>query len=204
MENNKELPDLDHLKAAWNQDLLRQSDSAEFINRQNLLAMMQQRTHSAISRLKRNLMIEIVSTAFMLAALFGYTLWVARPVPWYAWLAIILITFTGHVVLYQSLRRQDRMLESKLIEALETSIRHTGRFVRAGKQMAWIVAIIILLAMGNQILAMEEKGQNVGQDLFLTALAAFTAYFLVNFYVENLYGKYYKNLLACREELNQE
>ena len=80
MENNKETPDLDHLKAVWNQDLQRLSDSAEFINRQNLSAMMHQRTHSAIARLKRNLLIEIVSTALMLAAFIAYTLWIGRPV----------------------------------------------------------------------------------------------------------------------------
>lgn len=204
MENDKELPDLDHLKAAWSQDLQRQSDSAEFINRQHLLAMMHQRTHSAISRLKRNLMIEIVSTAFMLAALFGYTVWVANRLPWYVWAAIVLVTFTGHVLLYFSLRRQDRLSESKLTEALDTCIRHTGRFVRTGKQMAWIVAIIILLGGINLMLTTEEQWSKVGRDLFFSVLSAFGAYFLINLYVENLYGKYYKNLLTCREELTQE
>ncbi|MCC7506362.1 MAG: hypothetical protein IT259_13730 [Saprospiraceae bacterium] len=204
MENDKELPDLDHLKAAWSQDLQRQSESAEYINRQNLLAMMHQRTHSAISRLKRNLMIEIVSTAIILAALFCYTLWVARPVAWYAWLAIILVTFTGHVMLYRSLRRQDRMLESKLIEALETSIRHTGRFVRNFKQGALVIALIIFFIGFNMSFALYG-GREIGWiGVLYAALAAAGVFFLTNLYVQKLYGQHHENLLACRKELTQE
>lgn len=204
MENNKETPDLDHLKAVWNQDLQRLSDSAEFINRQNLSAMMHQRTHSAIARLKRNLLIEIVSTALMLAAFIAYTLWIGRPVSWYVWAAIILVTFTGHVLLYGSLRRQDQMLESKLTEALDTSIRHTGRFVRSFKQSALIIALVIFFIGFNMSFALYDDRTKVWIGVLYSVLAAVGEFSLAQLYIQKLYGRHHEKLLACRAELNQE
>jgi hypothetical protein len=204
MENNNEISELDHLKAAWNLDLQQQSESAEFLNHQNISTMMHQRTHSVISRLKRNLMIEITSTAVILAALYAYTLWNAITLPWYLWMIILVATFTGHILLYFSLRRQERLSESKLTEALDISITHTGRFIRTGRQFAWILALVIFFGGLNLMLALQEQWRQAWLTALLTIFAAFGAYFLANRYVEYLYGRYYRKLLACREELQQE
>lgn len=201
MENHKELPDLDHLKAAWNQELEQQADAESFINQQNLQIMMQQRTHSTLARLKRNLLIEIISTAFMLAVAFFYTLWIDFYISPLAWLLIALITFSGHTALFISLYRQDQRSASNVKDALDISVRHTGKFVRLGKQTAWAVSAIVLLA-GIQWMYQQEMPLRPAllQGMY-SVLAAIGVYTLIHFYIEKLYGQHYKQLLKHQEEL---
>lgn len=204
MENNKEIPDLDRLKAAWSQDLQRQSESAEFINRQNLSNMMHQRTHSLISRLKRNLMIEVLTTALIMIALFAFVQWRQIPVPPLAWAFFVLVTFSGHLLLYRSLRRQDTLCENDLSKALDTSIQHTGRFVRTFNQSAIVLALVIFLGGLKLSLAVYEQGPNAWLGVLYAFLAATGEYFLTRAYVQKLYGQYHEKLLACRAELTRE
>lgn len=203
MENRKEFPELDHLKAAWNQDLQQQTDSADFINRQNLLNMMRQRTHTSLSRLKRNLLIEIVSTALILGAIYANTLQTGNTFPPYFWAIVLFVTFYGHIELFIYLRRQSNLSENNLKEALENSIRYTGRFVRFGKKSAWFFSAIVFLG-GLQLLFMKQQQQPWSVLTWLEAgfavLAAVGVFHLIQFYVEKLYGQHFNKLVACHAE----
>lgn len=201
MENHKEIPDLEYLKAAWNQELEQQAEAAPFINQQNLLTMMHQRTHSTLVRLKRNLLLEIISTALMLAAAYGYTIWIDFYISPLIWLLILLVTFSGHIALFVSLYRQDQRSALDVKEALDISVRHTGKFVRLGKQTAWAASAIVLLA-GISWMFQEEMPFRPAllQGMYIV-LAAIGVYTLIHFYIEKLYGQHYKQLLKHQEEL---
>ncbi|HAD13817.1 MAG TPA: hypothetical protein DCF33_15430 [Saprospirales bacterium] len=201
MENHKEIPDLEHLKAAWNHELEQQAEAAPYINQQNLLTMMHQRTHSTLARLKRNLLIEIISTAFMLAAVYGYTLWTDQHISPLIWLLIVLVTFSGHVALFISLYQQDQRSALDVKEALDISVLHTGKFVRLGKQTAWVASAIVLFAGIQWLLQQEMSFRPALVQGIYSVLAAIGVYTLIHFYIEKLYGQYYKQLLKHQEEL---
>jgi hypothetical protein len=201
MKNHIKIPDLDHLKVAWNQELEQQAEAAPYINQQNLLTIMYQRTHSTIARLKRNLLIEIISTAFMLAAVYGYTLWTDKHISPLIWLIIVLVTFSGHIALFISLYRQDQRSVLHVKEALDICVQHTGKFVRLGKQTAWVASAIVLF-VGIQWLFQQKMSFRpaLAQGMY-SVLAAIGVYTLIHFYIEKLYGQHYKHLLKNQKEL---
>jgi hypothetical protein len=201
MENLNKIPDLDHLKVAWNLELEQQAEAASYINQQNLLTMMHQRTHSTLARLKRNLLIEIISTAFMLAAAYGYTLWTDQHVSPLIWLLIVLVTFSGHVALFISLYRQDQRSALDVKVALDISVQHTGKFVRLGKQTAWVLSAIVLLAGIQWVFYQETSLRRAILQSIYSVFAAIGVYTIIHFYIEKLYGKYYKQLLKYQGEL---
>jgi hypothetical protein len=201
MENHKEIPDLDHLKAAWNQELEQQAAADTFINHQNLQTMIHQRTQSTLMHLKRNLLIEIISTAVLIAVAFGYAVGFDKNITPFFWIAIIPVTFFGHIALYVSLYRQERRSATHLKESLQTSVRHTGRFIQLAERTAWVAAGYILVC-GLYIIFKRDMSFLIGLvQLGIVILAAIVICFFVHFYIEKLYGQYYRQLLKHQEEL---
>ena len=196
MENKQENDDLRDLKAIWNADFQKKTIEQPFIQQQNLSTIMKQQT-SSVQRIRRNLLIEILTTIPMMVGIYWIAAYKEMHFHPAVWAALIVLTFGYHVYLYFNLNKKEQAQEKNVLTSVHATVSELRGFMRMYEVTAWVLAAIMLAVVTGLTMLVSHWAVGLLLGSF-TALGAFTA---VKWYVNKLYGQHYAQLQACEKEL---
>lgn len=199
MENKQENDDLRDLKAIWNADFQKKTIEQPIIQQQNLSTIMKQQTTS-VQRIRRNLLIEILTTIPMMAGIYWIAAYKGMHFHPALWAVLIVLTFGYHVYLYFNLNKRDQVQENNVLTSVHATVIKLRGFMRMYEVTAWVLATIMLAVVTGLTMLVSHWAVGLLLGSF-TALGAFVA---VKWYVNKLYGQYFNQLKACEKELTEE
>jgi hypothetical protein len=193
----------DDLKGLWQSNMETNAAHDPSFNNQKILIIMQEKTSAAVQKLRRNLLIEILTSIPLLIG--GYFLVEARGIhlPLLFWMGVLLMTIGYHVYLYWKLQNET-VSTASVSETIQKQHAVLQRFMKMYDIWA-IVGGIALSAASGWFFYVHFK-EDVLIFAILLAFSLSTGYgFYVLFrgYVQRLYGQYYAVLGESLEVLGR-
>ncbi|MEL6255494.1 MAG: hypothetical protein AAFR87_26045 [Bacteroidota bacterium] len=205
---------LEELKEIWSShssDLSRD----QYLNHRQIQLLLERRSQGALSRINRNILIEVLASA-MLGIGLVYWLWTRKEevATWEIILFSIMFMGTGlfYYYKYKALNRND-LHSDNLMESLESITRNMGTYMR-GYLYAVIFLVPTLAFTGGYYGLYVRRLSTGSEDPILSGegwflfgagmlLYAIFAIFGTNWYYRRLYGRHYQELKQCLAELKE-
>lgn len=198
---DKENFDLDALKDLWQNNLEGHVNDTNFISNQQILTIMKEKTSSAVQKVRRNLLIEVLTT--IPVVVIGYYFFKSRNVeiPNWASILFLFVTFAYHIYLYWKLSNKVAPTDT-VLETIKKQMDEIGRFIKMYDQIA-IFGGIFFLTANTLVFYRFYKGDYVLMCVsFLLSLCSGLGFFVfVRWYTAKLYGKYHTTLVQSYEAL---
>ncbi|MEA5401874.1 hypothetical protein VB776_03030 [Arcicella sp. DC2W] len=194
--------ELDELKYIWQQTSL-ESISSQVIGNDEFLAMMKGKSNAVITKLKRNLILEILVSILFLPV-FLYFIFFTDVAIFHKYVCSILIFTTVATLVifwveYRSLQAFETRLD--LITSLKITVKQFSKFIR----IYMIINYILLFPMMfyGLIVGLELNGETLSLKFLLiyTIIISPLGYFWIKFYIRKVYGQHLDKLKNCLAEL---
>lgn len=202
---------LDELKILWNADPEEEPD----FDRARLRAMLQNRSQTAMSKVRRNVWLEIILLVVFGAGVLAWFAIRELPVHWTEWILFTLLVPANGFLYWYKVRafvaRDD--LNMDLAHSLDAHIQHLGSYIRLYKSYL-IYVIPVLATVGifyGFTIARLETGKGY-EDLpvwiypLLAAVTVVYSLFAVRFtkwYLKKVYGDHFDELVSVQQELQE-
>ena len=191
--NNDNL-NFEDLKSLWQNNLENNIANDNTFNNHKILTIMQEKTSSAVQKIRRNLMIEILITIPMLIG--SYFLFEARGLhfPILFWVGLIIMTFGYHVYLYWKLQKEAVSITT-VHETIKKQLANLQRFIKMYDIVAIVGGIVFCLVSSMFFYAHYNNDVVMFSVLMLLSLSCgYGFYAFVHWYIQKLYGQYYSLL----------
>ena len=191
--NNDNL-NFEDLKSLWQNNLENNVANDNTFNNHKILTIMQEKTSSAVQKIRRNLMIEILITIPMLIGF--YFLFEARGLhfPILFWVGLIIMTFSYHVYLYWKLQKEAVSITT-VHETIKKQLVNLQRFIKMYDIVAIVGGIVFCLVSSMFFYAHYNNDVVMFSVLMLLSLSCgYGFYAFVHWYIQKLYGQYYSLL----------
>ncbi len=200
---------LEELKTLWQAEQVddEQRHSAEEIRR-----MLYQRSRSALSRINRSIIVEGIIN--LLIGLLALMVWIGggNDQPFLElWIFFTVLAALGSYFYIRKYRQLNRMRLS--VMDLRSTLKHTAQIMAGYMRLYYYGGLVMvpLLSVGGILYGLTERGRSLA-DFDATewgiVLGVSLAYLIVSFlfvrwYINQLYGKPYRELKACLAELEE-
>ena len=198
---DKENFDFDALKDLWQNNLEGHVNDTNFISNQQILTIMKEKTSSAVQKVRRNLLIEVLTT--IPVVVIGYYFFKSRNVELPNWASVLFlfITFAYHIYLYWKLRNATAPIDT-VLETIKKQKDEIGRFVKMYNQLAIVGAIFFLVANTLVFYRFYKDDYMLIGISFLLSLCSGLGFFVfMRWYTAKLYGQYHATLVQSYEAL---
>ncbi len=204
MDNlNNDNFDFNDLKSLWQSSLENSVASDNTFDNHKILTIMQEKISSAVKKIRRNLLIEILTTIPLLIG--GYFISEARGLhlPIFYWVGIILITIGYHVYLYWKLQKETVSITT-VSETIKKQHANLHRFIKMYDILAIVGGIVFCLVSSLFFYAHYKDDVVMFTLLMLLSLSSgYGFYAFVHWYIQKLYGQHYSLLEESQKVLEQ-
>ena len=198
---DKENFDFDALKDLWQNNLEGHVNDTNFISNQQILTIMKEKTSSAVQKVRRNLLIEVLITIPMFIATYYFFQLKNIQLPNWAWAVFVLTTFSYHIYLYWKLSKTTVPTDT-VLDTVKKQKDEIGRFVKMYNQFAVIGGIFFLVA--NTLVFYRFYKDDyllIGISFLLSLCSGYGFFVFMRWYTAKLYGKYHTTLVQSYEAL---
>lgn len=201
MENTEENLDLNRLKEQWKNGFAHPAADPGHLPIRHLIQQnMHLQSSSAVKRLRRNLLIEILATIPMMVAIYVLLDRLGRHLPVLIWIVLLALTFGYHVFLYWKLSRNAPTMEENLAETLKTQVKEVGQFVRMYTVLSYVFGVFLFAVAVLNAYLHSPNYATMAINAMLGVFAGLGAFMSVKWYSTQLYGQHYETLAACYRE----
>jgi hypothetical protein len=203
-KSNNDNLNFEDLKGLWQSSLDSQAINDPSFDNHKILTIMQEKTSSAVQKIRRNLMIDILVTIPLIIG--GYFLFEKRGIhfPILFWVGLILFSISYHVYLYWKLQKQAVSIANVHETINEQRAKLLG-FIKMYDIFAIVGGIVFCLASGSFFHANYHKDTFILIPLMLFSLSAgYGFYTFTRWYAQKIYGQYYSILDESKKALEQE
>jgi cation transport ATPase len=203
MENKKDNLDFDDLKGLWQSSLESDAANDPIFNHLKILTIMQEKTSAAVQKIRRNLMIEVLTTIPVLIGAYFFLESRGVHLPIFLWIGIVFITIGYQVYLYWKLQKEAVPMAS-VSENINTQHANLQHFMKMYKVGAILGGIVFCAASGRFFYDYYSKDGLIFPILMLLSLSSgYGFYAFTHWYTQKLYGQYFSTLEASRKVLAQ-
>lgn len=195
---------LDDLKATWN-NYQQSQEVANHLKATDIAQMMEGKTHTIISKVQRNMFIEM--TIGLLAILFIPFIknWSTHPVGSLAWLddlfIFAIIPMSILLLVYYRIYQQLNQLKSDNVRAALDKLLLIAETYLKTYQDIYVTFTSLALSYRTIFTMLEYDIQTMGLVLFILLGTLWLNWLGMKWYIKILYGKHIKTLKKYREEM---
>lgn len=199
--------ELDELKNIW-QKTSQESISSQIVQKEELSLMIKGKSKDALSKLKRNMVIESI-LSLLCFPFFIYIILLPDIAVFHKYVCGILFVVTAIIlgffwVEYRIIQNFDANVD--LITSLKSTVQQLSKFIR----IYLIFNCILLLPMMfyGSIVGLETSGLEISSNFLLinglvTILISPLGYWWVKFYLKKVYQQHLEKLKNCLAELEE-
>lgn len=200
--NNDNL-DLDNLKSLWQNRIEEQVQNNSLFNNDKILIIMKEKTSSAVKKVRRNLLIEILVTIPMFIG--TYFLFAATGIhlPFAGWLVFLLVTFGYHIYMYWKLQNEEVPLET-VSENINKQHKELSGFMKMYEITALVLGFLSCITIGTFLYLFSAKSIFLLPVYAIISLSSgYGLYVFVKWYAHKLYGQHYSVIGESKKVLEQ-
>lgn len=203
-KSNNDNLNFDDLKGLWQSNLDSKAMSDPSFDNHKILTIMQEKTSSAVKKIRRNMMIDVLITIPLIVG--GYFLFESRGIhlPIIFWFGLILFSISYHVYLYWKLQKQAVSI-GNVSETIKAQHDNLEGFIKMYDIAAVVGGIVFCLASVKFFYANYNKDVLIVVISMLFSLASgFGIYAFVHWYFQKIYGQYYSIIDESKKVLERE